>query len=372
MGVGDGAIAGDGAVACAGCLRRTWLVQRLAGHLDQARGHVTELLALGDEELIDAVGGRTADQVRAQWAAFDPAGAGARSATGVRLVCRCMPGYPSPLHDLTAPPAVLHVVGGGELPGGRDAGPSVAIVGSRRASPYWLEAAHSLARGISAAGLPVVSGMASGVDSAAHAGALEAGGGTIAVLANAPERPYPAGQRLLHRRILGAGTTGLVVSELGPGVATRRWMFPARNRIIAALATVTIVVGAREGSGAILTARHARCLGRAVGAVPGPVSAPLAWGPHELLRDGAQLITGAADVLDLLFGTDREPVGALLRPAPAPALAPLLDAIADGYDPPAAFDRAGLDTPAGIAALAALELSGHLARGAGGRFSIVG
>ncbi len=143
--------------------------------------------------------------------------------------------------DLEGEPAVLHVSGG--IPRFLElaADGSVAIVGARRASPYALENARALARGL-AGRLTVISGMASGVDTAAHEGALHGRGGTIAVLASSPERPYPPSSRGLHREIIAAGA---VVSELGPGVPARRWMFPARNRIIAALADMTVVVAGR-------------------------------------------------------------------------------------------------------------------------------
>lgn len=354
--------------ACSECLARSWLLGRLAGHLDVARGRVVALLDLGDEDLIAAVAGADEGSVRSDREAFDADASRARcAAAGVELVCRCDPAYPPALWSLPAEPAVLHVAG--EMARFRElAGTdAVAIVGARTASPYGLDIARSLGRGLGSAGLTVVSGMAMGIDAAAHQGALDAGAGTIAVLPSAPERSYPASGRTLHRRILA---TGSAVSELGPGVAVRRWMFPARNRIIAALSRMTVVVAARCGSGAMLTAGHATALGRELGAVPGPVTAPLSWGPHQLLRGGAHLVVEPQDVLLALFGADAPRAAAVERRVPE-RLRPLLEAIADGHDLPQAFQEAGLGAEQGLTALAELEMAGEIRRRPGGRFSIV-
>jgi DNA processing protein len=355
--------------ACARCLGRTWLLGRLAGHLDVERQRIQPLLELGDEDLISAVAGNDQDAVSGELAAFDPGPARARcAAAGVELVCRCDAGYPSLLRELPAAPAVLHVAGGLERFLRLSAEAMVSIVGARRTSPYSLEVARSLARGVASGGVTVVSGMAFGVDGAAHEGAIEGGGATIAVLPAAPERPYPAAARRLHRRILAASAA---VSELGPGVPVRRWMFPARNRIIAALSAMTVVVAARQGSGAMLTALMASDLGRELGAVPGQVTAPLSWGPHQLLRVGARLVAEPHDVFAALPGAGGGVAAAMTRPSLGPGLQPLLDAIADGHELAAALDLAGLDVDAGLAALASLELAGRVRREAGGRLSIV-
>lgn len=361
---------GSGAEACDDCVRRAWLLGRLAGHLDPVRGRIQAVLDLGDEALIGAVAGRDEAAVRDEYGACDPDGyRTAGAAAGLALICRCDPGYPPSLHALGDQPPMLHVAGSASRLLELTRGPAVAVVGARRASPYALEVAASLARGLGRAGVTVVSGMALGVDSAAHEGALDAGRRTIAVLPSAPQRPYPVARRRLHERILD---TACVVSELGPDVAARRWMFPARNRIIAALAQMTVVVAARRGSGALLTAQLARELGGEVGAVPGQVTAPLSWGPHRLLSEGAHLVAGPGDVLARLHhvgaGTPAEPSRAVV---PAD-LQPLFDALADGHDPPAAFREAGLHPDAGLAALAALELAGHVRRQPGGRYLTTG
>ncbi len=354
--------------ACPDCRRRAWLLVRLAAHLDVERGRISELLDRGDEDLIEAVGGSRTAEVRADWEAFDADAYQEQcDAAGIEILCRCDPGYPAKLWDLTGEPAVLHVAGSLERfleVVGKD---SVAIVGARRASPYALENARALARGL-ARSMAVISGMASGVDTAAHEGALHARGDTIAVLPCSPERPYPPSGRLLHRQILA---TGACVSELGPGVPARRWMFPARNRIIAALADMTVLVAGRQGSGAIGTALDADQLKRKVGAVPGQVTAPLSFGPHLLLRFGATLVAEPFDVLKAVYeDLPRLRPPGLDRPGD-PSLIPLFEALADGYELPTAFAEAGLDAEAGLAALAALEIGGYVRRQAGGRYCVV-
>jgi DNA processing protein len=353
--------------ACDGCTASSWLLGRLAGNVDKARSRLEQVLALRDDDLIDAVGGRDKARLRAEFDALDVDGVRSRiRAAGVDAVCECDPAYPAALRALPAPPAVLYVAGGLDRLVGLVAEDPVAIVGSRRASPYGLDVARSLGRGLAACGITVVSGMALGVDSAAHAGALDVGGTTVAVLPASPERPYPGGRRALYRRIVAAGA---VVSELGAGTAVWRWMFPARNRIIAALAAMTVVVEAGERSGALVTARHARGIGRPVGAVPGRVTTPQAAGSNELLAAGAGVVRDPQDVLDQLFGAGERTVRDPRRPPP-PELAPLLSAIAEGHETAAALARAGLAPDRGLAALAALELGGFVTRGPGGRYRV--
>ncbi len=353
--------------ACGACLRRAWLLGRLAGHLDRVRARIGALLELDDGALIAAVGGVQRDRIADEHASFEPAGARQLcGAAGVETVCRCQPGYPVGLRALAAPPAVLHLAGEPERL--VDPAEVVAVVGARRASPYGIAAARSLGRGLGSAGLTVAGGMASGIDSAAHAGALDAGAPTIAVLPSAPQRAYSAASRALHARVRQGG---VAVSEVGPAVSPRRWMFPARNRIIAALSAMTIVVQARSGSGALLTAACAGELGRMLGAVPGEITAPLASGPHQLIRGGAQLVRGPEDVLDALFGAGARRLVQIDRPPLAPALQGLLEALADGREAGEALGAAALDADAGLAALAALELAGRIQRGPGGRFTVL-
>ena len=183
--------------------------------------------------------------------------------------------------------------------------PAVAIVGARACSAYGRQIARSLGRELAAAGLVVVSGLARGVDSEAHRGALEAAGTTVAVLGCGIDRDYPAANRELARQI---AATGLVVSEYAPGVEPAPWRFPARNRIVAGLCAATVVVEARERSGALITADFALEEGREVFAVPGEITSALSAGSNALLRLGATPLTRAEDVLESFGLTAPEPV----------------------------------------------------------------
>jgi DNA processing protein len=355
--------------ACEECHARSWLLSRLAAHLELVRGRIESVLSLADEELIAAVAGDQRQIVRRELVRFDADRARARSAdAGLELVCRCDPTYPRRLRTLQSPPAVLHVAGGLDRFLRLTAEDPVAIVGARRGSAYGLEVARSLGRGLGRAGITVLSGMALGIDSAAHAGALSAPGPTIAVLPGSADRPYPAGKRALHRQIIAGGSA---VSELAPGAGVWRWTFPARNRIIAALGATTVVVEAGDRSGALLTAGMARGLGRPVGAVPGRVTSSQASGPNGLLAVGAYVVRGPQDVLDRLFGAGVRKVAVDEQAELAPELRLLLSAIADGHDTAAALARAGVPAEQGLAALASLELAGYVRRVTGGRFSIV-
>jgi DNA processing protein len=210
--------------------------------------------------------------------------------------------------------------------------------------------------------------MALGIDSAAHAGAIAGGGATVAVLPGGADRVYPASRRGLHRQICASG---VAISELPRVAGIRRWMFPARNRLIAALATATIVVEAAERSGALLTAAVCAALGRPVGAVPGRITSPLAAGPNRLLAGGATVVRGPQDVLELLFGEAARSHVPERRPRLDPELEAVLEAISSGRDSAEALTRSGLDPGAGLAALASLELAGYIRRDPGGRFTVL-
>lgn len=213
-------------------------------------------------------------------------------AVGAELLVQGEPPYPRALLDLTDPPVVLHLLGSAELL----ARPIVAVVGTRDASTYGERTAARLARELVQRGVVVASGMARGVDAAAHRGALDAGGGTIAVVAGGVDCPHPPRHRALHAEI---AARGLVLAEAGCGAPPGRGAFPRRNRIIAALAAATIVIEAGGRSGALLTANLALDLGRPVGAVPGPIDSPASTGTNALIRDGAAPITGVLDCLVL-------------------------------------------------------------------------
>jgi len=358
--------------ACDACLRRSWLIARLAGYIELAwstRRGSAALLALDEAALIDALAGGRRAAIAREHGRFDADALRRRcSAAAVAAVCGCDTRYPAPLRDLPDAPSVLYVRGRLERVEQGLARDRVAIVGARRASPYGLEQARGLARDVAAAGLAVVSGMALGVDAAAHVGALEASGLTLAVLACGPELAYPASKRRLHARI---AETGAVVAELPPGTAPRRWCFPARNRIIAALGHVTVVVEAGERSGSLITAGQAADLGRDVAAVPGLVSSPLAAGANALIADGARLVRDARDVLELLRGPGASALAGECadprRAALDPDLTALLERICAGQDTVAALgEGAGMD--ATLAGLAQLELRGLVRRAAGGRY----
>lgn len=368
--------------ACAACLRRTALIAALAGHVEVAwrRGRRPgALLALPRGELVAAV---VPDQEsRAQLleanARLAPAAlAAAIRAAGLEAVCRCAgPPYPQALLDTPDAPAVVHVLGGlGRLHRlASDPGRCAAIVGARRASPYGLDVARALGAGLGAAGATVVSGMAIGIDTAAHAGAVAATGATVAVLAGGADVAYPASRRGLHRQI---GASGCVISELPPGFRAFRWSFPARNRLIAALASATVVVEAGAASGALITADLAMDLGREVGAVPGRITAPQAAGTNALLHGGAHVVRGPEDVLSLLSlpagpaGRDA-PAGDALPPGAGlrPGLQAVLARVAGGASTLGEAAGSG-DLAAAMSALAELELLGLVQRSAGGRYRV--
>lgn len=355
--------------ACDRCLARSWLIERLGGHLDKAGTKAADVLALPDDELIAALAGKRQDEVRRELLQLDVAPLRRRAeSAGLELICRCDPAYPAGLRSLQSAPAVLHVAGDLERALALLGREVVAIVGARRASGYGLDVARSLGRGLVASGITVISGMALGIDSAAHAGALTAHGATVAVLPGGADKPYPASRRALYSRIVASGA---VISELPAGAAVRRWAPVARNRIIAALATMTVVVEARSRSGALLTAAWARELGRPLGAIPGRVTSELAAGPNGLIRAGATLIEGPQDVLDGLFGEGEVNYSDRARPPLGEELERLLAAIGAGHDTLAALTRAGLGAERALAGLSELELMGYVRRGPGGRFAVV-
>jgi DNA processing protein len=263
---------------------------------------------------------------------------------------------------------VLYVGGGLQRLLAATANEPVALVGSRRASQYGIAVARALGRSLGAAGISVISGLAAGVDSAAHAGALDAAGTTVAVMPGGADLPYPASSRRLHARICA---TGAVVSELPPGCSPRRWTFLARNRIIAGLSAMTVVVEARGGSGSLVTVAAARELGRLTGAVPGRISSPMAEGPNQLLADGATVIRGAQDVLDALYGAGARAIAPNMRAELSPELGSLLAEIGSGTDTVAALAEVGYPSDRALAALASLELTGYIRRQPGGRFTIL-
>ncbi len=327
------------------------------------------MLGLGCDELLAAVGGRERSRIALELERFDAARARAEcTAAGLQPICGCDPCFPGAVAELPAPPGVLYV-GGLQRFLAAIADEPVALVGSRRASEYGIEVARSLGRSLGAAGITVISGLAVGVDSAAHAGTLDAAGTTVAVMPGGAELPYPASSRRLHSRICA---TGAVVSELPPGCSPRSWTFLARNRIIAGLSAMTVVIEARSESGALVTAAAAGELGRLTGAVPGRISSPMAEGPNQLLADGATVIRGPQDVLDALYGFGaRATATTNMRADLPPELISLLGEIGSGTDTVASLAEVGYQSDRALAALASLELAGYIRRQPGGRFTIL-
>jgi DNA processing protein len=273
--------------------------------------------------------------------------------TEIRCIRRREAAFPPLLAAIHDPPARLFVRGSASLE--LLEGPAVAVVGARSCSSYGRSVARSLAREAAAAGLVVVSGMARGVDGEAHRGALDAGGRTVAVLGCGIDRDYPAAHAELARRI--AETGGLVVSEYEPGVEPSPWRFPARNRIIAGFCRATVVIEARERSGALITADFALDEGREVLAVPGEITSSLSAGTNALLRLGATPVTRVEDVL--------EACGVEPAPAPSVALGPtaqlLLGRLVEGALTADELVRAtGVDAATAAASLLELELVGRI------------
>ncbi|MGV8039490.1 MAG: DNA-processing protein DprA [Thermoanaerobaculaceae bacterium] len=276
------------------------------------------------------------------------------TARGWRWLAAGDPELPATMAELSDPPLGLFVRG--TLP----AGPGVALVGARRASAYGREVAEWFGGELARAGVTVVSGMARGVDAAAHRGALSAGGPTVAVWGCGPDRVYPPEHTGLAEEI---ASHGALLTEYPPGSPPLAHHFPERNRIIAGLAQVVVVVEAEARSGALITARLALDEGRDVLAVPGSVFSPLSAGPNGLLRAGAAPALTVTDVLDLLGITPQES-------AREPALEGLLAAFRPGeamtVDALAAAGR--MPVPAVLEALLRLELDGAVAREADGRY----
>lgn len=233
--------------------------------------------------------------------------------------------------------------------------PRVAIVGTRRATSYGLRVTRELATAVARAGACVVSGLAAGIDGSAHRAALEVDGATVAVLGTGIDRVFPVGHRKLQEDI---GTRGVLLSELEREETGRSFTFPQRNRIIAALASVTVVVEAPLRSGALGTADIALKLGRSVAAVPGPIDQPQSVGSNLLIQQGAQIITSVEDLLALIGLT---PPLRMARAAPDSDEGRVWRALANGAaDMDTLCHRSGLPAAQCMAAVTALELAGSI------------
>jgi len=281
-----------------------------------------------------------------------------------RLVALDDPDYPQALFAVGDTPPALFAIGRVALFNA----PAVAIVGSRQATPQGKEDATAFARALAAAGLTVVSGLAEGIDAAAHQGALAEAASTIAVVGTGLDRVYPAANRRLAHAI---AERGLLVSEFVPGAPPEKWHFPRRNRLISALARGVLVLEAGVSSGSLITARYAGDQGRSVMAVPGSIHSPLSKGCHRLIREGATLVETAQDVLVELGITTASPRAAPAGAARAvePSHAALLAAIGEApVDIDHLVARTGLAVATIAAQLTAMEIDGHVAALPGGRW----
>jgi DNA processing protein len=353
-------------------MRRSWLLSLLGAVLDyrsRDRERLIELVGLEDEELLRAVGGRRWPELSARYAQADP---DRPVPERFESFCRHDRSYPPGLSDERAP-RMLNVAGGVERLVGLTAAPVVAIVGSRRASDYGFEMAKSLGRGLVASGVTVTSGLADGIGAAAHSGALEVGGEAVAVMSGGLDVACPARRRSLNERLQ---RRGCVVAELPNDCPPRRWVEVASERIVAGLAGVMVVVEADESPGDLAGALIARGLRRTVAAVPGRVTSELSRGTHALLMEGAPLVRGPDDVLELL---SRPSVSAAATPALTSGsrranlearLRETLMLVGAGHDTPDKLRRRGKDPGEVLPVLSELELMGLLARGDGGRYVV--
>jgi DNA processing protein len=361
--------------ACAHCLRRSWLLSMLSGPLEccaRDRGRLIELLALEDQELLEAVAGRRRKELRAEYARFR-SDAVARE-PGVESLCRHRRAYPRAL-DGAAAPHMLELAGGAGRLAASASAPAVALLGSRGASDYGIEMARTLARGLAASGVTIVASLADGIAAAAHLGALDAGAGSVAVMGGGLAVACPARRRSLYERVTDAGWA---VAELPARCAGRRWGQLASERIVVELARVVLVVEAHETAEELFAARLAHGLRRTVAALPGRVTSPLSCGTHALLLDGAHLVRGAQDVLELLYEREDSPSRAhpasTVMPAQTPhaglrrELRATLARVGAGCDTPDKLARSGADAGELLFALSELELMGLLVRGDGGRY----
>lgn len=323
---------------------------------------------------VSGVGVKAAESVLAWAAAADPEAEQCRLArAGADFVARCSPCYPKPLLDIHDPPSGLYRIGKYDF-----SRPSVAVIGSRRCTRYGLEAARSFGAGLARAGFCVVSGLARGIDAAAHAGALEAGGVTVAVMGNGLDIVYPPENVELYQRIPDRGA---LLSEFCFGRTADRQSFAMRNRIVSGMSKAVVVVESDTDGGAMITARFALDQGRSVCALPGRIDQPTSRGCHQLIRDGATLVSSVEEILSEidylqglcpLEGVQAAARGALPPPSD-PGEARVLACLADGAQLSAEqlSLRLELDVQTVNASLLMLELSHRAARRVDGTYEVI-
>jgi DNA processing protein len=353
--------------ACLECLRRSWLLSELSPLLDYSRGgpeRLRGLLALPDEHLIDALAGRRRTSLRAahgQW------GVSTEAATPV--LCPHNSAYPQRLRE-GSPPNALHIDGTAARLGHLLEAPVVAIVGATNPSDYGRRIASAIARGLAASGITVISKLEPGVGSAAHRGVVQTGAGSLAVAADGLDRAREGPRSQTYEEVVRAGC---VLSELPRPAGGRGWGSTACERILLSLASAVVLVEAEEPSRELNAARLAIKRGLSVCAVPGRVSSPLSEGPHSLILEGARLIRGAGDVLELLYaGDEGAPAETASLPPQGSGLAPALKAVLArvlaGDDTPTKLLEDPAHTGEILAALSELEIAGLLLRTPGGRY----
>ena len=310
--------------------------------------------------VLDALRTPAEDRARIAAEAFDSAKAAldASSSCGLQVVALSHELYPPLLGCISDAPPVIWIKGNVAAL----ERPAVAIVGSRAATPYAIQVARRLAGELAEQGVSVVSGLARGVDSAAHEGCLDAGGETLAVLGSGLERVYPAEHAGLSRKI---SSKGLLISELPPRNPPLPGNFPLRNRIISGISFGTVVVEASENSGSLITAACALRQGRDVMAVPGSVLGGRNRGSHGLLKDGAKVVETADDILEEL-GWGSRPRSGREKPPADPLLAKMQAGECYGFDQ--LLELSGMPAAKLLTRLMELELMGQVASEPGGRF----
>lgn len=350
---------------------RAWL--RLSGipglgrdsqrKLLKAFGLPEAIFSSSASELREVIGPTLADQLLQQEDRHDDeTGMEWASQSGNRIITLADDDYPKTLLDTEDPPILLYAKGRFDLLNA----PTLAVVGSRNATPQGEANAAAFAQALSEAGITIISGLALGIDAAAHRGALKGRGSTIATIGTGPDRIYPARNQALARDI---AAQGLIISEFALGTPPLAANFPRRNRIIAGMAQGCLVVEAAARSGSLITARLAAEAGREVFAIPGSIHSPLSKGCHQLIRQGAKLVESAQDILEELRweATLSSPKSALSSGDADEAA--LLKAL--GHDPcslDSLIERSGLTPDVLLAMLLALELAGRVAQLPGGLY----
>jgi DNA processing protein len=332
---------------------------------------------------IDGIGEKLGNAIVAQRPTIDPDRLlEAYFESNPNFITPADPEYPRSLLEIPDPPALLHYQGNLDLLRSADSGSTVAMIGTRKASDYGRRWTKRLSAGLSRSGWTIISGLAAGIDAEAHESCLDTGGTTIGVLGTGVDLVYPTSNRKLYDRMT---KVGLILSEYSAGTPADRAHFPARNRIVAGLCRATIVLEAGLGSGALITARMAQDYGRAVHVLAGSLDNPEAAGGLQLIRQGAQIITSEADLLEVLgpvarsaqldlFAVEAAPIAA--KPTPTnlkPELQTIWQIIAASQEPvvlDTIVETTGLPTGNVLSGLLELELMGAIEEQAGMRYQV--